>query len=401
MGVLTGFSRLSGMFRSGINFSNYASMTENAARQMTGNLPKDLLSVLIKGNPTRKGESIKNIQTIFEETAGVLKGIDKLETQAINRTPATFSSLERIWGKRSVFFWKNDPLYAERELEAVIRAEEVLLKGLKKELPELKNIIISPLGSGNFGLTYRCKFLGGNGSEIISDKVIKIYREKGVCDKIGEVAISFMRRIVNGPELEKSLKTRLKKAKDPDKIKEINKLLNKLPALRRLLNRSIDKLTKTKNDMSAEHGAAAEANIAEYIKFFSGHKISPEDGIVIPDMFGLGKTKFALSEFIGKNRKATKEFSFKRLGVEHNDFKCNPGNGINGICIDLGGVSPISSKIGSELIGNKNRLRVIKNLYENGSVKSNDEISKILHDAFTNQKISKELKNNIETIFQS
>ena len=94
------------------------------------------------------------------------------------------------------------------------------------------------------------------------------------------------------------------------------------------------------------------------MRFWSGHKLSGKDGIEIPSLFHLGENPYAISNFIGKNTHATREFSFSRIGLEHGDFITNPSNGINGICIDIGGISAKSDSI----IGNKQATRVLKQI---------------------------------------
>lgn len=85
------------------------------------------------------------------------------------------------------------------------------------------------------------------------------------------------------------------------------------------------------------HGANAEANTTEYIRYMSGHKISESQGLVLPDMFVLSDNPFSISKFLDGNIHGNK-FNFRRLGLEHSDLSENPGNLINGVCIDIGGI---------------------------------------------------------------
>ncbi len=71
----------------------------------------------------------------------------------------------------------------------------------------------------------------------------------------------------------------------------------------------------------------------------SGHRLSYKDGIVLPDMYVLSDTPFAISEFICSSMKANKQFDFTRLGLYHSDL--NKQNLINGICFDIGGIMPV------------------------------------------------------------
>ena len=141
------------------------------------------------------------------------------------------------------------------------------------------------------------------------------------------------------------------------------------------------------------HGAAAEANTSEYIKKAAGHKLTPEDGITIPYMFGLGDTKFALSEFIDKSRRAAKEFEFGRLGLKHGDFKLNPGNNFNGICIDLGGISPLSE----DLMSNETALRFLKRLYQTSS-ESRKQVLEQFKTSISPKEVSPEIITEMEKL---
>ncbi len=87
------------------------------------------------------------------------------------------------------------------------------------------------------------------------------------------------------------------------------------------------------------HGPFAEANVAEYLRYYSGHKLTPKDGIVIPDMIKLGNNPYQISEFVGDGMSAERQFDFGRLGLMHTDVQANPANLINGICVDLGGIT--------------------------------------------------------------
>lgn len=392
--LTSGFSRLRGIFRSSINFQNYEQLVETAARKTTGNLSDDILGLLLQGGKKAKEEGIKGVQTAFENTANILGEINKLETQAINRTPMSKRTLERIGHflkKGEIKFWKHDGLYAEKELETVIKAEETLLRGIKEYIPQAKNVVITPLGCGQFGNAYKCEILGESAQKLLSDKVIKIYRDKALFSAFGDKIISF----INSNALVDTLKEAIKTEKNPTKVKELQKMLDKLPAVRRLANRMLKQMNTRLKSMETIHGAAAEANITEYLRYFSGHKVKPADGIALPDMFGLGDTKFAISEFIGKETKAAKDFSFERLGLMHSDFKNNPNNGINGICIDMGGITPAA---GRELVGNKSGLKILKSLFNNTGVSNSS--SERLQEILSQHKISDNLKKEIETIFK-
>ena len=139
-------------------------------------------------------------------------------------------------------------------------------------------------------------------------------------------------------------------------LSESPKTLNDIVKYREQIENLFLQQKKAMLAMNREHGAAAEANISEYLRYFSGHKITAKDGIEIPAMFSLGANPYSVSNFVGKNTRATREFSFDRLGLTHGDL--HDGNGINGICIDIGGITPKSDTI----VGNKNATRFLKRI---------------------------------------
>lgn len=394
--VAMGFSRLKGIFRSGINFRTYDSILETAGRKTVGNLPEDLLGLVLQGSKS-KGDSIKNIQSAFEETAAALGKINEFESQAINRLQVNKSTIERIrhfiTKNHDIRFWRIDPLFAEKELESIIKAEEVLLKRIKQEIPQAKNVVITSLGSGNFGNAYKCEIFGENAQKLISDKVLKIYKDKPQQRKISEKSFNF----INSKSFENLLKQQLQKEKDPDNLKEMQRILDKLPAFRRLMGYRLKVEEALLKSTESVHGIAAEANISEYLRYYSGHKLNPSDGLALPYLFGLGDAKFAVSEFIGKDSKALRDFSFERLGLSHFDFKCNPNNGINGICIDFGGI--ISAENAKELVGNKQGIKALKSVFGNSASISSNPVK--LQEILSQYNISNDAKKQIETIFNS
>ena len=51
---------------------------------------------------------------------------------------------EEMFQSDEIKFW-SDPIYKEKELETILKAEDTLLKQLQTQLPELQNVIIEPL----------------------------------------------------------------------------------------------------------------------------------------------------------------------------------------------------------------------------------------------------------------
>ena len=387
-------SRLKNFFRAGINYSDYGKILQNTERKFTGNLPTDVMESIFRLHPENKKEVILGTQSVFEETASVLGNINKLEKQAINRMPSTPRAQER----QVYFMIKNklnlswaDASYKEKELETVIKAEETMLRGLKKYFPEAENVVITPLGSGAFGHGFKCEIFGKGGKKLINDKVFKVYREDNLAVLMAEKNKRWLKTVSDEDLLEHSQRAaRMFNKAYPD-------FQIPLPTsgaeIRKTLNEQYEMVSTCLQDVQKVHGAVAEANTSEYLKFAAGHKISPEDGIAIPYMFGLGSTKFSLAEYIDKTRKATKEFEFGRLGLKHGDFKLNPGNNFNGICIDMGGVSPLSE----DLMSNDMALKFLKKLFRTSS-DSRKQLFEQFKTSVSPKEVSPELISEMENL---
>lgn len=392
--MLAKLSRLKNFFRAGINYSNYEKILQNTERKTVGNIPDDLKRSLFALHTENKREAILDVQNVFEETAAVLGKVNIYEKQAIFRMSSTPRAQERqvhclIKGNPQEQW--ADSLYKEKTLETVIKAEEVMLNGIKKYFPDVQNVVITPLGSGVFGYGFRCEIFGKNGKKIIGDKVLKVYREQGLCEMLAEKNERWL-NIVSDEEL-------LEYTQRSVRMLNKNNLSYQIPMPKSgtKIRKSLQDQHKMANDFAQEsqkvHGAAAEANTSEYLRHAAGHKLKPEDGITIPYMFGLGDTKFAVSEFIDKSRKAAKKFEFGRLGVRHGDFEMNPGNNFNGICIDLGGISPLSE----DLMSNDTALKFLKRLFQT-SPDSRKQVLEQFKTTVSPKEVSQKIISEIEDL---
>ena len=358
----TGFSRLSGVFRHGINYTTYSSMVSSAKNKVVGNLPSDLLKLIIKNNPSSKGESIKKVQQAFDEAAVVLTENEKLHGQALKRFSPTIENaakvIEHIKTDKQTFYL--DKIFTEKSTEVLLKAEEKLLSALKKTIPDVENVKISFIDQGTFALTYRCEIIGKNGQKIAADRVLKVFKDDTsnltgtIFTKADDVLSKFSDKDIAAYAMSKGIPI-------DEQLSSNTKLAVNY------FNDALKSDSKTATDML--HGAFAEANSAEYLRFMSGKQVYAQDGLVIPDMFSLGETKYSMSEFVNSSAMAKKEFDFGRVGLFHSDFVSGMNNGINGICIDIGGITPGLLKKAPELLSSL----VSKDLYGKGA-----EIQKLM-----------------------
>ena len=355
-------SRLKGFFRTGINYSCYEEMLSLAEKKTSGCLPKDILSRLISSGGDKKA-AIQCTEKMFGETVNILGEINKLELQAINRMPQNnmgfIQRMAHYFSKGDIKgLFRLDSIYKEKELETIIKAEDKMLAGMKKYIPEVKNVTITPLGCGQFGNGYKLQVWGEDGKKIFDDKVLKVYRDKYLRGSFQERS----KRYVDCLSDEKLIE-QFNKEREMLKKHGINIPDKSAAEIREKFKKDVELLEAAEKEMKYYHGAMAEANTSEFLRFFSGHKVKPEEGIAIPSYFGLGETKFSLGEFIGKEKKAERKFPFDRLLVQHEDFVSNPGNGVNGICIDMGGIVPLSGLNQSkEIFSSKENMRIFKSL---------------------------------------
>lgn len=339
--------RLKGFFRSGLGYSNYTQMLQAARRKASGNLPADVLSCVISKGESKKS-AVQSFEKMLNEAVDILGEINTFEKQFIDNTPNNFTRLREIFLSYLYSPFESRPTwYKEKERECIIRAEKKLLEGMKKYVPDVQSIIITPIGSGAFGNGYKLQVLGKDSKKIFDDKVLKVYRETSKCDLI----LQRNKRYTDSLSDENLV----------EYYKMFNPKISSVAEIRKNLQEEFAQAKDKIKDFCRFHGAMAEANIAEFLRFFTGHKIKPEDGLALPSYFGLGKTKFAFGEFINTERKAKRGFDFNRLFLTHTDFEYNLGNAINGICIDIGGIKPQAKQV-NDIFSNKGYTRILKSI---------------------------------------
>lgn len=353
-------SRLKNIFSHGINYSTTSEMAQFAKNKFVGNLPDDLLNIIIKNNPNCKRESIRLIQDTFIDTACILQKCEKLQMQGIRRCRLSLDNAVKILDnlrKGKTDFYK-DKIYNEKITELTLKAEDILIRGLKSVLPEVHNVKLTFIGNGAYGDAFKLEILNKQGRKVVADNVIKTFKSgdaqsKLMTDKINKFFTNYsVDDIANqaqkmGINLDKGNISALK-----NQMQEISFNAESCASARRL------------------HGSFAEANATEYIRKFAGHKLDATQGLVLPDMFYLGDIQFSLSKFLDASSKAIREFDFKRLGLRHSDESV--ANRINGVCFDIGGIVPylrlskmrsFDTMFNSNIAGNKTAIKILKRIY--------------------------------------
>ena len=77
---ICGFSRLKNIFRKGINYQSYENMIGTTSRPIMGNIPNDLLQLILKANPNTKKQAI-----LKKLKLQMLMGVKKKQMQKIKK----------------------------------------------------------------------------------------------------------------------------------------------------------------------------------------------------------------------------------------------------------------------------------------------------------------------------
>ena len=347
-------SNLTSIFRSGINMRNYGAIVSNVRNKVIGAVPKDLLGVATRRLP--KGgykQTLSEINQAYEETACILKKVEKLQSDAFERIPATYENFGKISDRTERLgelsydevFKYHDKIFDEAETECLLEAESHLLQKLTPIMQDLKNVILTPCGEGNFKRVYKLEFKFANPNKAVAPQALGVYRENVMSINTGNLHLRFLDNL-----------------SDEEYAKVMNWSVDYTKKNRARVRHSIledIKEVKSLDYAKYGHGAIAEANISEYIKYMAGHKLKPEDGIVLPELFSLnGSTPYFVSEFVGKDRKARKVFDYSAFGLRYTDFNLNKSDG--NINRDLGEILPLTNSKPSAIVGNPTGTRISK-----------------------------------------
>lgn len=412
---IVGFSRLKCMFRKGINYQSYKNMIATTSRPVIGNIPNDLLQLVIKANPNAKKQAILKAQEAYIDASYHLTGMTKINIQAINRSRISLDSAVKMLKTDNIASFFKDKNFNRKSSEIISKAEQAMLDKFKTILPTAKNVKITNIGQGAYSDVYKCEIFGADGTKLVADRVLKSYKadnnfNRVLFEKANKIFSQYSDEEIVSYAMSKGVKL------DLNKVKEKRKLFkDTLESIRA-------QTSDTNKYMATMHGACAEANTTEYIKYMSGHKISENQGLVLPDMFVLSDKPFSISKFLDGNIRGNK-FNFERLGLNHSDLCENPGNLINGVCIDIGGIetkvsiSEVSKLVKeaqrkglsdnprnalavmekcrrSNIIGNKEATKILKLIQDTRLDKQEDLFEKLL----THYKGNKKMVQVLEEI---
>ena len=393
MALLTGFSRLKGLFSNSLNFATYKEIISASSNTECGNIPKDMIGILLgKGSKSTVPTDIKAIKCAFAEASDVLAhGISiQQRAQSIQLQRGLSSSFDKN-KIISLDFLREaasqkitlEPAACARGIDS---ASKALADGLSKIIPNCAKVEIKPLGAGAFGQGYKLEFLDSSGNKLIHDKVLKVFYKDGqtqadmfqkimpaLMEKFKEFTSQFTLRDVvtmwnniknitvdevitllkpfeeqfakqgisiKPEEIEKAL-SKLKSTK----LKEIKPFLSMLKTVSSKgeeMGYGISNIGNMKEHMSKIHGVYAEANTMMFLRNRVGHSLR-RTNVVAPDYYNLEKG-FSIAEYSDDLLPAAKsDVNFKLLGLEHQDL--HQANKVSGKIIDIGGVNLVTPEL--------------------------------------------------------
>ncbi|MDR1327385.1 MAG: hypothetical protein LBJ74_03150 [Heliobacteriaceae bacterium] len=308
-----GFSRLKGIFTAGMNYKNYERIVSTAKNGTLGNIPNELIGMILKIHPENKAGMIKQAQNGFVQAADVLKNVTKEQIKFVKGLPRPLRLI-------------TDEDYAQIQniKNLCAQAGEALQKTFRNILPKGTEVKLSYLGTGGHANAYKMEFLDNKGLQLFQDRVLKVY--KTMDDKI--------ERYLVGENISSPSEAAIKICRNDFRV----------------------------------HGAAAEANSAAMIKRGLGHNLSKTD-LIKPDMFDT-KNGFAILPFADEFLPAvTKKADLKYLGMFSADF--HAGNRHAGRIFDYG---QVEMRKGCEDLTDKTVLKYFKKVMNRTNVEERHEL---------------------------
>lgn len=377
-----GFSRLKGIFKSSQNYQHYDEIVSTAKNKIVGNVPNEIIDIIVKNHPERKAELIKSVQNAFGETAETLKLCQLAKIDALKGIKG--ANVE----KYLILDLTGRMQQSEDEIRLLKAATKSINKSLKGILPDGAKVKISHIGEGIFGNGYKLEMIDSAGNKIMHDRVLKVYKDVSLVSEYEKVKIEKLKEVFSkysGDELwnvfSKTLKQKIDKKTFLDGIELMKNNLDNLSSAE-----SSNKIKSFMNENLNIHGAAAEANSVTRLKHILGHDISRTNA-VNTDMFDVGKG-YAIAQYSDEALpKAVSEINFKRLGLKARDLHRN--NLVNGRIIDFGDI--VSTE---EALLDKTVLKYYKQIFNRNNPQERLEVMLRLKTLAQNPKTP--LRNKIQ-----
>lgn len=329
-----GYSRLKRVFRSNQNYNDYEKIVHSAKNKIIGNIPKELIEIILKKYPDKKAEVIKEVQQAFSNTALILKQCESLHIKCLGSIKEPKQEMDFIINSLLCKKEKSILQYTDKKQEAELlnQASQTLKNSLKGLLPDDAKVNISNFGSGFFGNIYKLEMKKGS-ENIIHPRVIKVYKDLSLGGDFSKVYNNKFDELL-GKYSPAQISEEIKK--HPLLSKRDVDIAYRELEMKMLLGDNYDSWDEDFiKSMLNMHGIYAEANSAFRLKDILGHNIS-KTNVVDFDLFDLDK-KYAVIMCANNSLPGIKSLvNYDLLGLKYTDN--NESNIVSGRYIDFGGI---------------------------------------------------------------
>lgn len=371
---IAGFSRLKGLFHSGVNFKNYGEIVDSAKNHIVGNLPKDMIVTIKQQHSNQIGLKIQEVKDGFSSASEILREYDSLHIENINNLKLSEKETEEIFKAKYYNNYKKISEFSESIQKYLLpkteklqeEASKALYSKMSTILPSNAKVKITHAGSGCFGNGFKVEFLDNNGNKLFQDRFLKVYKDNNM---VGEDQIQIETLITN-------------KILSMDDSKLIELACLEPTRVNAFRAHSVEQLNDFKNRIKRRrtsslylHGIAAEANSVTFLKRAVGHNLN-KNNIINPDMFDI-KSGYSLAPVSGDSvlQKITSNIDFARYGLKHGDVDSNIANTVAGRIVDFGGIQTNKIKLQDKTtlkyykkimnrVKDKERLELVERLKE-------------------------------------
>lgn len=378
-GHKVGYSRLKRVFTSGQNYSCYDELVLSTKNKILGNIPKEIIDIIVRLNPSAKGQTIKSAQNAFGNVARTLKGVELAEITALKNMTSREDEIS--------FLLKE--FYPNLRLEALSTNSKQIIGEANSAFTEsISNILqancrtnLEYLGSGQFGNAYRLSILDEAGNNIIHNRVIKVFKDDHLNVELAALKRKKIKELLSKYkddelfEIYKStpvqsnskFKFSIKVSDEQKKQTFINSMRSKRIEYEGMNVDSLEKdfLMQTRA-MRDCHGLYAEANSTFRLKNILGHNMSKTDA-VNTDMYDLD-IGYSISQFSDNLLpKTTSKIDFYHLGLDYGDSK--KANYVADRLIDFGGITKETEELADKIV-----LRYYKKIMNRTNPKEQAEL---------------------------